>query len=76
MKERPEKHIWIEGKPNGDTIFHYTDGKYGEKQTQEELTERLLFYESGDSKFCPNPNLRENFKNRGAFWRHQKRSIK
>lgn len=48
----------------------------GEKQTQEELTERLFFYEMPNNGFLPNPNLRENFRNRGVFWHRQKRNTK
>lgn len=48
----------------------------GEKQTQEELVERLFFYKKGNSKFLPNPNLRENLKSRGAYWHCQKDSTK
>lgn len=40
------------------------------KQTQEDLTQRTLFYTS-DGRYLPDPNELNRFRNRGIFWNQQ-----
>jgi|YelNatPaOPRAMG01_1025707.scaffolds.fasta_scaffold65443_3 thioredoxin reductase len=46
------------------------------QQTQEELTQRTLFYETGNNNYLPDPNEREQFRNRGVYWIPQRHNTK